>query len=337
MDEHEVRGREALVGQPRGRDQEAAVATRAQVAGLALVDARGVHPPRGLDDLLAQGIHGLRLSYGMVTAVLSPAIGRDALDYRDAQHPELPLVVHTYRPADHGPDDPVVLVQHGVKRNGDEYRDYWIDAAEKHRLLIVTTTFGDAAFPKPENYNNGRVVAPDGTIRPRADWLYAILPRVVAALRAGGVTRHRRVRLYGHSAGGQFVHRLAATQDHALYEAIASANSGWYTLPKLERPFPEGLGGLGLARFGSCALARLSAHCLRRRSRRGSLRPAPSRQPRSHGARPHPLRARPLLRREWAGRGKAPRCGMQLEPGDRAGRGARRERDGKGRGRALVR
>lgn len=193
----------------------------------------------------------------MTRITLVPAIGRDALEYRDPQHPDRPLLIHTYRPAAHGPDDPVVLVQHGMKRNGDDYRDFWIDAAEKHRLLIVAPTFGDAAFPQPENYNNGMVVADDGALRDRADWLYAVLPRVVDALRAGGVTRRTQVRLFGHSAGGQFVHRLMATQPHALYESVAPANSGWYTLPTLERAFPEGLGGLG---FSADDLARWFAY-----------------------------------------------------------------------------
>ena len=182
------------------------------------------------------------------TSTLRPAVGRDALDYLDERHPDRPLVVHTYRPAAHGPDDPVVLVQHGIKRNGDEYRDFWIEAAEKHRVLVVATTFGNEGFATPENYNNGRVIAPDGTVRPREDWLYAILPRVVDALRAGGVTRRPKVRLFGHSAGGQFAHRLLATQDHSPYEAVSPANPGWYTLPTLDRAFPEGLGGLGLGR-----------------------------------------------------------------------------------------
>lgn len=189
----------------------------------------------------------------METLMLKPSVGRDALEYLDPMHPGRPLVVNTYRPAAHGPDDPVVLVQHGIRRNGDEYRDFWIEAAERHRLLIVATTFGDQAFPQPMNYNNGSVLNGDGAVAASAGWLYAILPRVVAALRAGGVTRRPQVRLFGHSAGGQFVHRLMATQDHSLYEAVAAANPGWYTLPTFDHAFPQGLGGLGL---GSADLAR---------------------------------------------------------------------------------
>lgn len=184
----------------------------------------------------------------MATPVLAPRVGRDALEFVDARHPGVPLVVHTYRPASHGLGDPVVLVQHGIRRNGDEYRDFWIDAAERHRLLVAATTFSDAFFPQPENYNDGRVVAPDGAVRERGQWLYAIPPRVMEALYRGGATRRRKAFLYGHSAGGQFVHRLAATQDHAPYEAIATANAGWYTLPTLEQRFPAGLDGLGFGR-----------------------------------------------------------------------------------------
>jgi poly(3-hydroxybutyrate) depolymerase len=196
----------------------------------------------------------------MTAPALVPAIGRDALAYADPCHPGRRLTIHTYRPATHGPDDPVVLVQHGVKRNGDQYRDFWIEAAERHRLLVVATTFGDADWPKPESYNNGGVIGPDGEVAPRHEWAYAILPRVVEALRAGGVTRRERVRLFGHSAGGQFVHRLVATQDTSLYEAVAAGNPGWYTLPTLEKRFPEGLGGLGLgtadlARWLACPMA----------------------------------------------------------------------------------
>ncbi|MBF9232430.1 alpha/beta hydrolase [Microvirga alba] len=182
----------------------------------------------------------------MTTASLSPEIGRSTLPFIDQFHPDRPLEVNFYRPAAHGPDDPVVIVQHGMLRNGDDYRDFWIPAADKHRILIAAPTFSNDHFPQAESYNNGLVIDGDGTVRAHENWLYSIPSRVFAALRQSGVTRRSQARLFGHSAGGQFAHRLLATQDHASFDAVIAANPGWYTLPTLQRSFPEGLGGIGL-------------------------------------------------------------------------------------------
>ena len=181
------------------------------------------------------------------TITLDPPVGRSTLPFIDAFHPQRPLAVNLYRPARHWPNDPVVVVQHGMMRNGDDYRDFWIDAAEKHNLLIVAPTFPDAAFPKAEGYNNGLLVGGDGTIAPRDQWLYAVPGRVLDALRAGSVIDRPRIRIFGHSAGGQFVHRMLATFGMGPFDAAIAANPGWYTLPTLDRRFPEGLGGLGLS------------------------------------------------------------------------------------------
>lgn len=180
------------------------------------------------------------------TTTLDPQVGRSTLPFVDGFHPERPLVVNFYRPARHQPNDPVVVVQHGMMRNGDDYRDFWIEAAEKHNLLIVAPTFPDAEFPKAEGYNNGLLVAGDGSIAPRGQWLYAVPGRVLDALRAGGVVDNPAIRIFGHSAGGQFVHRMLATFGIGPFADAIAANPGWYTLPTLERRFPEGLGGLGL-------------------------------------------------------------------------------------------
>ncbi len=189
----------------------------------------------------------------MTTVLLDPPVGRSTLPFVDARHPERPLAVNFYRPSGYRPGGEVVFVQHGMLRNGDDYRDFWIPAAERHTLLIVAPTFGDEHFPRPESYNNGLVVGEDGTVAAPEDWLYAVPARVLAALRAAGVVTRDKVRAFGHSAGGQFVHRLLATQGEVPFAVAFAANSGWYTLPTLERQFPEGLGGLG---FGEAELAR---------------------------------------------------------------------------------
>ena len=174
------------------------------------------------------------------------ARGRASIPYRDPFSPDRALTLECYRPAGHTPERPVVMVQHGMARNGDEYCEAWVPAADRHGLLIVATTFSQAEWPDSRPYNDGHVLDAEGAPRPRAAWSQAIPGRVFALLRESGLTARRQAYLWGHSAGGQFVHRLMATQPHDWLEAAAPANAGWYTLPTLDLPYPEGLGGIGL-------------------------------------------------------------------------------------------
>lgn len=172
--------------------------------------------------------------------------GRCSLPYHDPHSPGRSLVLECYRPEGHTPDSPVVLVQHGMGRNGDEYRDAWIPAADRHGLLVVAPTFPDESWPGSRTYNDGHVLEEGGAVRPRGTWSNAIPARVFALLREAGITSRGQAFLWGHSAGAQFVHRLLAAQPHAPFEAAGAGNAGWYTAPTLDRPYPEGLGGIGL-------------------------------------------------------------------------------------------
>jgi len=179
-------------------------------------------------------------------AMTLSSTGRLSIPYRDPLSPERPLVLECYRPAGHTADAPVVIVQHGQSRNGREYCDAWIPTADIAGLLVVAITFPKEGWPDAVTYNNGHVLDAEGTVRPREQWSQAIPGRLFALLREAGITRRPRFYLWGHSAGGQFVHRLLATQPHGILEAVGAANSGWYTLPTLDLPYPDGYGGIGL-------------------------------------------------------------------------------------------
>lgn len=173
--------------------------------------------------------------------------GRNAIVYiDDDRNADRPFTLQTYRPYGYTADRPVVIVQHGVLRNGDDYRDFWIPAADKHNVLIVAPTFSNEIWPGVESYNNGRVFSPGGNPRHIDGWTYALVGRVFADLRASGVTDVEQAYLFGHSAGGQFVHRLMSSQAHTPFCAVTAGNPGWYTLPTFEHRFPEGLDGVGL-------------------------------------------------------------------------------------------
>ena len=135
--------------------------------------------------------------------------GRNAILYVDEdRNSDRPFKLQTYRPYGYTPDRPVVIVQHGVLRNGDEYRDFWVEAADKHKLLIVALTFSNEIWPGVESYNNGRVFSAGGNPRHIDGWTYALVGNVIRDMIDGEITDGQNIYLFGHSAGGQFVHRL---------------------------------------------------------------------------------------------------------------------------------
>lgn len=184
--------------------------------------------------------------------------GRNTIAYEDDdRNAGRPITLHTYRPYGYTPDCPVVIVQHGVLRNGNDYRDFWIPAADRHKALIVAPTFSNDVWPGVDSYNNGNVFTPSGNPRHPAGWAYALVGRIVQTLREAEIVDTGKIHLFGHSAGGQFVHRLMSSQPHDIFHAVATGNPGWYTLPTLDLPYPEGLAGVGL---GDTHLERLLAY-----------------------------------------------------------------------------
>ena len=181
--------------------------------------------------------------------------GRFAIDWQAGDGAlYLPITLNCYRPEGLAADAPVVLVQHGVLRNGDDYRDFWMPAADRYGLQIIAPTFGNEHWPGVESYNNGSVWSEAGDLQPRAYWAYQAVANLAQQLRDAGVLRGQPLYLFGHSAGGQFVHRLVSTLGADGFAGVAAGNPGWYTLPDAQQDFPQGLAGIGLA---GGALARL--------------------------------------------------------------------------------
>jgi len=56
------------------------------------------------------------------------------------------------------------------------------------------------------------------------------------------VTTRQRYGLFGHSAGGQFVHRMVSFGFRDRVAVAVSANAGTYAMPDLSTPWPFGLG-----------------------------------------------------------------------------------------------
>ena len=82
---------------------------------------------------------------------------------------------------------------------------------------------------------------------PRDAWSFTAIERAFdKAVALSGSTRSG-YKLYGHSAGAQFVHRFIMFTGGPRVERAVAANAGWYTLPRKADTLPYGLDGIDVA------------------------------------------------------------------------------------------
>ncbi|MEE2692135.1 MAG: alpha/beta hydrolase [Pseudomonadota bacterium] len=153
------------------------------------------------------------------------------------------IKVWTYAPEAISPETRVVFVMHGVRRNGEDYRDQWAALAEERGFLLIVPEFSRDDFPGAERYNLGGVFDADGAVALEESWSYSYIEPLFDEVRARYGLKAARYAIYGHSAGAQFVHRFALYKPGARTSAVVSANAGWYEMPDFAAAYPYGLKG----------------------------------------------------------------------------------------------
>lgn len=148
------------------------------------------------------------------------------------------------------PDRPVVFVMHGMLRNADEYRDQWHDLAISHDFLLVVPEFSEENFPDSEGYNLGKLLDSKGGAMPREQWSFSAVEPVFDGVRSRFGMTAAGYSIYGHSAGGQFVHRFLFHVPEARVNRAVAANAGWYTMPDFAVDYPYGLKGSAVTEAG---------------------------------------------------------------------------------------
>ncbi len=153
----------------------------------------------------------------------------------------VPLEVFTYKPAAYK-DGPLILVFHGVNRNAEDYRNYAITLGDRFGAIVAAPLFDQKRFPS-EAYQRGGITSKDQP-QPRDKWTYAMLPRIVDALRAGEGRPGMPYWFIGHSAGGQFAVRMTALAGTFDARRVVAANPGSHLFPTRGMPYGYGFGGL---------------------------------------------------------------------------------------------
>lgn len=152
-------------------------------------------------------------------------------------------------------ESPVVIVVPGAGRNGWDYRDSWIEASEKYNVLVLSPSFSEEHYPRFWNYNlagmisdveiggNPRRIAGYNISTNPKEWILSDLDRIFSNATKQLDMTASFYDAFGHSAGGQFLHRMAMFHVGHKARRILAANSGWYTVPVFDVRFPYGLDG----------------------------------------------------------------------------------------------
>lgn len=152
-----------------------------------------------------------------------------------------PITVFTYKPATYR-NGPLFVIFHGVGRNAEDYRNFAITMAERFRAIVVAPLFDKDRFPS-WRYQRGGLLDAAGKLQRPEQWTYAVIPRLVAEVRALEKWPDLPYYLIGHSAGGQFLVRMAAFLPGEATRIVA-ANPGSHLFPERGQEFGYGFGGL---------------------------------------------------------------------------------------------
>jgi hypothetical protein len=128
---------------------------------------------------------------------------------------------------------------HGSGQTAESYLKAFKPIAERHSALVVAPRFDKTNYPTSESYTLGVGVngTPSGGVyqpaawRPPEDYLYSEIEHLFEALKTKLSSSQCSYRIFGHSAGAQFTHRLLTFRSDARVFRAVAANSGWYTLP----------------------------------------------------------------------------------------------------------
>jgi hypothetical protein len=137
-------------------------------------------------------------------------------------------------------DTRLVVVMHGRKRNGEEYRDQWIDHAKELNLVVVVPEFSEATFSGVHSYNYGNVFNAEGQKQPKESRLFSIMEPLVKESLKKFKIRSDHWGIYGHGAGAHFVHRYVLYNPQSSHTLAIAANLGWY-LTMTDKKWPFGL------------------------------------------------------------------------------------------------
>jgi len=136
-------------------------------------------------------------------------------------------------------------VMHGRKRNAEEYRDQWKEAAKDLNLLVIVPEFSEKNFPQVWGFNYGNIKTANLESIPENLQAFSVIEPMAEKAIKKFKLESKNWGIYGHGAGAHFVHRYVLHQPEASHTLAIAANLGWY-LSMTDQQWPFGLTNSGI-------------------------------------------------------------------------------------------
>jgi pimeloyl-ACP methyl ester carboxylesterase len=166
-------------------------------------------------------------------------VGKSSFMFDDGNGHKIDILI--YQPKKFDGNAPIQFVMHGMSRNASEARQQWIPLADRDNVLIVAPYFDLAQFRRTDDYSIGPLRAGQRSMES-----LRVIEKLFDHVKKETGSKRDGYRIFGHSAGAQFVHRLTLLTPENRAEWAIAANAGRYTWPEWRAakggtPLPNGM------------------------------------------------------------------------------------------------
>ncbi len=183
-----------------------------------------------------------------ITEVRPLKNGKDAFvihAYRNSRKKS--IRVWTFKPDKWVDNDKIVFVMHGGGRNAEDYLNVWQEIGKEHNLLIIAPEFENSFSRYTTNdYQEGNLFTFFGTKNDKEKWAFQVIENIFDHIRSANNITNLNYDIFGHSAGGQFVHRMMLFYPESRVKTAIAANAGLYTFIDKSIKYPYGIKNMEL-------------------------------------------------------------------------------------------
>ena len=177
----------------------------------------------------------------IVIQILLPGVVQKYL-YTNLSLSKYSIPVWVVLPSKYSVASKFLVAMCGINRDASNIATYWVPFANTNNYVIAAPEFNSTNWSSDAYILGNMFTGSSGTgnLNPQQKWSFNIVEQIHRELYSSCGLKDSTYELWGHSAGGQFVHRLAFFLPDNLASRYIAGNSGWYTCPDLSVIFPWG-------------------------------------------------------------------------------------------------